>query len=469
MAGAIAPAADNGLLFSENGPILKTRKQAPMPHRRLKPGYFCLEAINAFAVAYYFNYLFFYLQKEFGFGNLGNLTFSALNGFVYIFASVCGGRFAQKHGYFLALNLGFIGMIAALVTGILTATALGQLLVLLLWTVAVCFTWPTLEALVTEGADVDGLPRLVGIYNMVWASAAALAFFSGGALLQLLGWKSLFWLPALLHLVQLGLANWLAKQHGRGISHYRLLREQMAESAIVVGAGHAGDLEFGSLGAGSAPAFGAPVLADKALGLASRARSAWQSDGTAATRDRSVAPIFLRMAWAANPLAYMAINTALPLMPDIAKRLELSPMSAGFVCSVWTFARLGAFLGLWRWVGWHYRFGWLLSAYLLLIFSFAGLLLTPSLSLVVVAQLGFGCAIGLIYYSSLFYSMDASDTKGVHGGLHEAAIGVGICTGPALGAVALGVFPDQSNASAWAVSGLLVLGLMVLGVLRRQA
>jgi len=31
------------------------------------------------------------------------------------------------------------------------------------------------------------------------------------------------------------------------------------------------------------------------------------------------------------------------------------------------------------------------------------------------------------------------------------------------------VFPHQSNASAWAVSGLLVLGLMVLGVLRRQA
>src|SRR5258708_20701459 len=85
-----------------------------MTSRRIKTGFFILEAVNAFAVAYYFNYLFFYLQKQFGFGNLGNLTFSAVNGFVYIFSSLYGGRFAQKRGYFVALNLGFIGMIAAL-------------------------------------------------------------------------------------------------------------------------------------------------------------------------------------------------------------------------------------------------------------------------------------------------------------------------------------------------------------------
>src|SRR4029077_21142016 len=97
------------------------------------------------------------------------------------------------------------------------------------------------------------------------------------------------------------------------------------------------------------------------------------------------APKFLRMAWVANPLAYVAINTALPLIPEIARRLELSPMLAGFVCSAWMFARLGAFLVLWRWTGWHYRFRWLLSAYLLLIAGFAGLLLVPHLWAVMLA------------------------------------------------------------------------------------
>src|SRR5438046_1389541 len=62
-----------------------------MSSRRLKTGFFVLEGVNAFATAYYFNYLFFYLQKQFGFGNLGNLTFSACNGFVYIFSAWYGG------------------------------------------------------------------------------------------------------------------------------------------------------------------------------------------------------------------------------------------------------------------------------------------------------------------------------------------------------------------------------------------
>jgi len=84
----------------------------------------------------------------------------------------------------------------------------------------------------------------------------------------------------------------------------------------------------------------------------------------------------------------------------------------------------------------------------------------------VVTQLVLGWAVGLIYYSSLFYSMDASDTKGEHGGLHEAAIGIGIFSGPAIGALALRLAPQQAHASAWAVSGVLTLGLLALLVLR---
>ena len=38
----------------------------------------------------------------------------------------------------------------------------------------------------------------------------------------------------------------------------------------------------------------------------------------------------------------------------------------------------------------------------------------------------------------------------------------------ALGAVALRFFPQQANVSTWAVSGLLVVGLVVLGGLRRR-
>ena len=80
----------------------------------------------------------------------------------------------------------------------------------------------------------------------------------------------------------------------------------------------------------------------------------------------------------------------------------------------------------------------------------------------------FGVAIGLIYYSSLFYSMDASDTKSEHGGIHEAAIGAGNCLGPALGAVALQFAAQSANAGAWAVTGLLLAGFGGLLWLRKS-
>ena len=134
-------------------------------------------------------------------------------------------------------------------------------------------------------------------------------------------------------------------------------------------------------------------------------------------------------------------------------------MIAGFCCSLWCFARLGAFFVLWRWNGWHYRFRWLLIAYLALVGAFAAILMAPNLAVLVLAQLVFGSVVGLIYYSSLFYSMDLGDTKGEHGGIHEAAIGLGNFAGPAVGAASLHFLPQYANSGAFAVSGLLLLGL----------
>src|SRR5690606_13881212 len=121
---------------------------------------------------------------------------------------------------------------------------------------------------------------------------------------------------------------------------------------------------------------------------------------------------------------------------------------------------------LWKWTRWHYRFRWLLTAMIGLILSFSTMLLAPLLWLVIVAQVIFGLSIGLIYYSSLFYSMDAGDEKGAHGGLHEAAIGLGIFAGPFVGAAALTFWPQHSNAGTFAVSTLLALGLLGLVTLR---
>jgi predicted MFS family arabinose efflux permease len=129
------------------------------------------------------------------------------------------------------------------------------------------------------------------------------------------------------------------------------------------------------------------------------------------------------------------------------------------VCSLWCFARLAAFIVLWRWSGWHYRFRWLVTSFALLVISFVAILTIPNLFVVLMAQLFFGGAVGLIYYSSLYYSMETSGAKSEHGGIHEAAIGLGNCLGPAVGACSLQFAARSPNSGALGVAALLCLGL----------
>ncbi|MEI9863429.1 MAG: hypothetical protein WDN00_02520 [Limisphaerales bacterium] len=124
---------------------------------------------------------------------------------------------------------------------------------------------------------------------------------------------------------------------------------------------------------------------------------------------------------------------------------------------------------MWRWTDWHYRFRWLALAFTLLIISFAVILISPSLAVILLAQLFFGAAIGLIYYSSLYYSMDASETKSEHGGIHEAVIGLGNCAGPTVGALSLKFLPQFQNSGAVAVSVLLLFGFSGLVAIWKSA
>jgi hypothetical protein len=275
-----------------------------------------------------------------------------------------------------------------------------------------CFTWPALEALISTDETREGLQHMVGVYNVVWAGTGAAAYFSGGAIMDALGPQALFVVPIFMVAAQLALTFWLETQCGPTLLT------------------------------------GTPDVPQAATPSASH------SPGT-----RLGGRSFLLMSWLANPFAYIAINTLVAVMPGIARRLELSTMLAGFCCSVWCFTRFGAFVLLWFWSGWHYRFRWLLAAFIALIASFVAVLIVPNLAVVVVAQVFFGVALGLIYYSSLFYSMDLSDAKGEHGGIHEAAIGLGNCAGPAVGAASLYLVPQYSNSGALAVTVLLVLGL----------
>ncbi|MGA2801727.1 MAG: MFS transporter [Verrucomicrobiota bacterium] len=379
-----------------------------------KTACYTIEGMGSFATVLFFNYLYFFMQAQHGFTDKDNLALAALLGLVYTFASWQAGRFARRYGYFTALKLGFSIMLVALVVGSQLNSVPGQILTAIVVTLGMCLIWPTIEALVSEGETPEGVPRAVGLYNITWAVTNALAYFIGGMFIEKFGFRSIYYLPIGIMLIQLALTFWL--------------QNYAAEQAL--------------LAVNKPPV--APPPPDPYRPSPAKAKA------------------FLRMAWLANPFAYVAINTLLAVIPGLALRLHLSPMLAGFTCSLWCFARLGIFLVLWSWPGWHYRFHWLVTAFGLLVVSFAAILIVPSLAVLLVAQIFFGVAIGLIYYSSLFYSMDASETKSELGGIHEAAIGVGNFVGPAVGAASLQWVPQYANSGAVAVSALLLCGFGAL-------
>lgn len=357
-------------------------------------GLFVLEGLNGLSTTYYFYYLYFFTREHFGFGRMENLLLAASLGLIYMISSLQGGRFGQRHGYIKAFQLGAGLLSASLFAGAFLTSLAGHAVVVVVATVGTCLTWPTLEAMVCHGASPAELPRRVGLYNVVWAVGGAAAFFSGGLIRDTFGPRSLFLLPAAIAAMEL------------------LLAVKLGGNAF------AADPES----AGPAPV--PPAQNKKFLGLA----------------------------WWANPFAYLGINTVLALMPSLATKLQLTTGQAGLAGSLWMFVRALSFFGLWQWPGWHYRFGWLAAAFLSMAAGFMGVLLSPNLALLIIAQVFLGAGLGVIYYSSLFYSMDAGEAKSEHGGIHEAAIGLGNCVGPAVGAGALYFFPASGHAAAWAVA-----------------
>lgn len=385
---------------------------------RLVPSKFPLyvfEALGSLACGFYGNYIFFLFRDRHGFGNLGNLGVAALMGLVIAVASWRSGKLAQRRGCIRTMISGLLGMIVALTFGAFFSSLPVQLAVMVVWAASQFMVWPALEALVTEGESGASRANIVGIYSVVWAACSALSYFFGGGLFEWLGSGSIFWLPPGLHLLQIAVLWGFARGH--------------REASVIL------------------PQRPPAVAAS----LPVRHGPSPQS--------------FQRMAWIANPFACVAAFTLLAMIPELARRMGLSTTVAGWFCSIWFFARLAAFVVMWQWAGWHYRFRWLLAGYLLLIMGFATVLTADGLLWLGVGQVAFGLAVGLLYYASLFYSMDVGDARAEQGGIHEAMMGAGNFVGPGVAGLSLMIAPQFPQGGIWAVSGLLAAGLAgLLGI-----
>lgn len=379
--------------------------------------FYTLEWLNAFACSYYFNYLFFFLRDTFGFGNRENLAICAFHGLVYAIGSWQGGKFIKKVGQTRALKMGFIGMALFLGAGVYLSSFLPFIFFIIIgWTLSMCLIWPAIESLVSDNEPQEKVPSMVGIYNVVWAAGSAVSYFIGGAIYENFGKLSLFWFPPLIHIGQLIILNLALAKYKNSTS--------------------------------------TPVPSSQQLVATSKKK----------VQDKKIAERFLKMAWIANPFAYVAMNTILAVIPELAKRHGLNPTESGLFCSIWFFSRFAAFVILWRWEGWHYKFRWMVSAYVMLIGGFVAMLIAKHLLIIAVAQIVFGWAVGLFYYSSLYYAMDVGEAGAEHGGLHEAAIGLGIFMGPAIGAASLYLVPHKVHVSTYTIAALLTASFVYLAI-----
>jgi len=163
---------------------------------------------------------------------------------------------------------------------------------------------------------------------------------------------------------------------------------------------------------------------------------------------------------------YLLISTLVPTMPTIAARLNLTPAQATAFASSWMIARVVSFLVLGWWHGWHYKLRLFLAAILLLPVSFVVVLLSHSILIAIAAQLVMGFALGLIYTSSLYYSMHGKP-EASEAAIHEAVIGVGIMVGPLISALAsyggeqLGFSPIHTISIAAAAPLVVIAGWMM--------
>ena len=183
-----------------------------------------------------------------------------------------------------------------------------------------------------------------------------------------------------------------------------------------------------------------------ATGPASPGDSASRTEGPRCRRFRRRPSRTL--AWMANPLAYVAIYTLLAAHARPGDAPRLSATDVGLFCSIWFFGRWAAFLVLWGWTGWHYRFRWLAAAY--------------GCSSWQLRRHRAGSGLWACWWSGRSSSAwppgssttprcsmrwTSATAKAEHGGLHEALIGGGIFAGPAVGRCLCG-FADGSLALA---------------------
>lgn len=401
-------------------PATPSRPQKPphAPSRLRLSDYYSIEAINSLAATLIGSAVYFWARHRHGYNDIENQLAGAAFGLAYAVGARWGGMAADRIGLDRALRWALGLLSPALLLGWLITQRWAPLALLLYYGFLVAPTWTALEGAISHVRSPLSSARRVGIYNVVWSGGNALSMLAAGALLR---WRAdaVIWGAGALHA-----AAWL----------WTFRRAALPAS--------------GASGASAAvaPAEPPPVA------------------GAAALRRRRL----MELSLLGNGLAYVLQWVLFALLPGLAERREWSASFAVWLTLGFFGARCIAFAALARWTGWHDHPGWshgaLWAAPVCVAFFFA----MPQSAAAFGALAALGAAIGLTYYGSIYYTLEAGRAKGTQGGIHEAVIGLGGFVGPLIGA-ALTYGLGDARPALYIIIGIVLLlnGLGSLWIYRR--
>lgn len=320
--------------------------------------------------------LYFFTHENLGFSEAQNLWIAFGFGLVYI-----GGAFVS-HG--VATRLGERRALFACLLSLLTCHVLlalfpapWLLVVAVLTTAGIQgMKWPIVESYVSAGRPPKQLLRILGRFNVTWATAGFVAVGVTGVIVGS-GLPALFfWFPALLNVAAIALAFALPVR------------------PVHLEHGHPERPDAGAL-----------------------------SDMRA----------LLRSARWSMTASYALLYVLAPLMPSLLAQLALPVALATPVASILDAVRVLTFGVLGAFAGWHGRRAPMWLALVALTAGFLLILLGGSLPLVIAGEVLFGASAGFVYTASLYYALVAENASVDAGGAHESLIGIGIGVGPLSG------------------------------------